>query len=94
MEFVNNHLGQKLKELRGNLSLYEVEKDVGITRISIQRYESGERVPEDRNLEILAEYYQVPFELLKTLIFQNKYPSGSRDFSILKNYVNSEAENS
>lgn len=57
-------LGTKLKELRGDLSLYEVGKATGIDRSDIKKYEESKVLPKPSNLKKLAEYYEVPYENL------------------------------
>ena len=61
-----SRLGQKLKELRGEQSLYEVEKLSGIQRRQLLRYETGQ-MPTLPILHKLADFYQVPYEDLRKL---------------------------
>ena len=80
---VKPKLAQELINLRGEKSLYEVSMACGIHRDTLRKYEAGLKVPEDKNLEILAAFYQVPFSALKILRFDDLYPVGSRDRQIL-----------
>lgn len=89
MKPVKSKVAQRLIELRGEQSIYEVAKSVGIRRSVLQRYEAGERVPEDKNLDLLAAYYEVDFDELKVLVFEDLFPKQSRDRQVLKRWVQS-----
>lgn len=52
-----NYFGNRLKELRGEESLYEVAKAVGIQRTHLKRYEEGKYLPTFKTLEKLTHYY-------------------------------------
>lgn len=57
MGFDRIRMGKTLKELRGEKTLYEVAKAVGVTTSSMYMYESGERIPRDEIKMALANYY-------------------------------------
>jgi transcriptional regulator with XRE-family HTH domain len=80
-------LASKLRELRGEESLYGVSKASGISRGTLYRYEKGTLVPEDSTLEKLAKYYDVPFRELKKLMFADFYPEQSYQREILIEWV-------
>lgn len=64
-------LGEKLRELRGDLSLYEVEKGTGISRKELSRYEQGEYAPSPPKIEKLAELYKVSYDDLRVLYYDD-----------------------
>lgn len=68
-----SHLGDRLKELRGELSLVDVEKGTGLSRIGISRYEQGVNIPEPTNLKKLAEFYEVSYKELRKLYLEDFY---------------------
>jgi transcriptional regulator with XRE-family HTH domain len=80
---VKSKLAQELVRLRGTRSLYEVSMGMGLHRATLLRYEQGRKVPEDHNLQLLAQFYEVSFESLKMLIFTDQFPESSRDRQIL-----------
>jgi transcriptional regulator with XRE-family HTH domain len=82
MDNVKNLLGQKLKELRGNQTLYRAADEMNMNRRQLQRYEEG-RLPEDEPLEKIAVYYNVPFVELKELYFEDLYPQDSKNRDII-----------
>lgn len=59
-------LAGKLKSLRKSKmkSQQDVCEACGIARRSLAGYESGERIPSNKNLLLLAEYYDVPMGYL------------------------------
>jgi transcriptional regulator with XRE-family HTH domain len=87
MTNVNNHLATRLRELRGERSLYKVEEGSGIPRSMLKRYESGENLPEDITLQKLSSFYAVDYAELKTLYFEDFFPSGSLNREILFQWV-------
>lgn len=60
MEFDKVRMGQTLRELRGNRTLAEVAKAVGVTVSAMSMYEKGERVPRDPVKVALSGYYKRP----------------------------------
>jgi len=88
MSNVNNHLGQKLRELRGDKTIYQVAKEVQIDRTQLKRYEEG-RIPADEVLEKLAQFYDVPFDALRIMGFEDQFPVDSRQRQILIKWVKS-----
>ena len=70
-------LGSKLRELRGSKSLYAIERDSGISRGNLLRYEKGTQIPENDALKRLADYFQIEFLELKKLWVADQFPEGS-----------------
>ncbi|MBY0451253.1 MAG: helix-turn-helix transcriptional regulator [Cyanobacteria bacterium] len=68
-----SRLGDRLKELRGTLSLVDVEKGTGLSRIGVSRYEQGENVPNPPNLKKLADFYEVSYKELRKLCLEDLY---------------------
>ncbi len=58
-------LGERLKELRGKRSFYQVGKACGIIPNDVSRYERGERVPTPPILERLSQYFEIPYAELR-----------------------------
>lgn len=75
-------LGAKLRELRGNHSLHEVAAELGVDTSVISRYENGKRAPIPEMLEKLAEYYEVDYESLRELHYDEAIPD-TRERAIL-----------
>lgn len=61
--FDPKEMGQKLVKLRGDKTLEEVSKAIGISKSALSMYEQGNRVPRDPVKLRLAQYYNrsVPF---------------------------------
>ncbi|MCH5195907.1 MAG: helix-turn-helix transcriptional regulator [Oscillospiraceae bacterium] len=49
--------GEKLRELRGNLSQKELANRLGITKSSLAMYERNERIPRDEVKVRIAKYF-------------------------------------
>lgn len=77
-----NHLGTRLKQLRGDRPLNQIEMASGINRGQLRRYEEG-RIPEEKQLLALCAFYNVPYEELKALCFEDLYPLGSQERNAL-----------
>jgi transcriptional regulator with XRE-family HTH domain len=86
MATVKTALGQKLRELRGQNTLYSIAEQMGIHRRQLKYYEDG-RMPDDEPLEKIAAFYDIPFEDLKKLAFEAMFPPESRDRNILVDWV-------
>lgn len=56
------HIADNLKALRGNTSLAEVAKAIGVTPAAMSNYEQGIRIPRDEVKKRLADYYGVSVE--------------------------------
>lgn len=89
MPLVNNYLGQKLTTLRGEKTLYRVEKESGVDRGQLRRYEIGETLPENESLAKLAAFYGVDFKELKMLYFEDCFPDQSQERNLLFEWVQS-----
>jgi transcriptional regulator with XRE-family HTH domain len=87
MKNVNKHLSEKLRELRGERSLYQVGQELNFSRSLLSRYEKGEQTPEDTTLKRLAEYYAVSYEELKKPYFEDLYPKGSEARQVLEAWL-------
>jgi len=88
METVNpSLLAVRLRELRGEKSIYGVAKAAGVSRGTLYRYEQGVLVPEDLTLEKLAKYYEVSFRELKKLMLADMFPTHSVKREILIEWV-------
>ena len=61
---MKDEIGQKLIQLRGARSRYEVAQAVGVSYNAIQMYESGERIPRDHIKIRLAKFYNVSVDEL------------------------------
>ena len=72
-----NLLAAKLRALRANKSLYAIEKESGISRGNLLRYENGMQIPENDSLKRIAAFYQVSFIELKKLWVADLFPEGS-----------------
>ena len=59
-----NELGDFLKKLRGDLSLREAAKRMGIVRTTYSNYEAGNREPDNYTLKILSDFYGVTIDYL------------------------------
>lgn len=86
MSAVNKNLGTRLRELRGDRTVYQIYKASGIDRTQLARYEDG-RLPEPRVLKQLAEFYGIPYFELRALAFEDMFPTGSEDRELLKQWL-------
>lgn len=50
-------IGQRLRMLRGDKLQQEVAEAVGVSKMAVSAYESGDRVPRDEIKIRLAEYF-------------------------------------
>lgn len=57
-------VGKRLKDLRGERSMDEVAKALGITRQAWWKYESGDSTPSDEMKVKIAEYFKVSVNML------------------------------
>jgi transcriptional regulator with XRE-family HTH domain len=73
----NTVLGDKLRLLRGENTLYSIEKQSGISRGTLLRYENGEQVPGNQSLQKLANFYGVDIIALKKLWVADLFPENS-----------------
>lgn len=59
-------VGQRLKRLRGKLSIIELSNKLHLNNSSIvSKWERGERNPKDSALEVYADYFDVPVDWIK-----------------------------
>lgn len=61
-----NIFGERVKNLRKNRSLTQkqVASDLGLGQSAIANYEHGTRFPDERNLRLIAEYFNVSLDYL------------------------------
>ena len=73
-------IGELLRDLRGERTLRDVERNTGISNTYLSNLEQGLRRPGIKTLSTLSEYYEVPLnELLKVadLPHQEDHEDGS-----------------
>lgn len=68
-----SHLSERLRGLRGERSLLDIEKGTGITRVQIMRFEKCIRVPNPKNLRQLAEFFQTTYAELRQLYYDDLF---------------------
>ena len=71
----------KLKELRESkkISQYELAESIHVSRAAISKWEMGNGLPSDVNLEALCEYFEVKEEeLLDIVDYKNKIEIASK----------------
>lgn len=66
-------LGNRLRELRGSSSLYDIQKGTGISRTQIMLYERGEQFPSAQSLKKLALFFDIPYEALRSEYYEDLY---------------------
>ena len=80
----NNNLQifrERLKMLRGNKRLQDVAQDLGISRVTLGYYESGERKPDIEILLRIANYYNVSCDYLLGLTETQSLDMNVREIS-------------
>lgn len=77
-------LQERLKELRGTLSYFDVEKGTGINRGQLRQYEIGELQPTPMMLRKLAEYYDISYEELRFLWLEDFFSEPEERAIVLK----------
>ena len=87
MNVVNSLLSRRLRELRGETPLNQVQSATGVERRLLKFYEEGEKVPGDSNLRKLSSHYKVSFASLKELQLADLYPEGSENREIVVDWV-------
>lgn len=80
-------LGDKLKELRGTRSLYEVGKACKLIPNDVSRYEKGKRVPTPEVLERLANYYGITYKELRKLYYSDILANDEREKEVIVEWV-------
>lgn len=76
-------LGDKLKELRGTRSFYEIGKACKLIPNDISRYEQAKRVPSSEVLDRLAAYFDVTYDELRKLYYDDLFNADSRERKIV-----------
>ena len=64
-------LADQLRKLRGSKTLYQVQQETGLPRITISRYERGENIPSAANLKKLSHYYGCDYKELRILYYND-----------------------
>jgi len=83
-----NSLGAKLRELRGERSMNQIELESGIPRSLVSRYERGTSLPGNVMIRRFSEFYKIDFQILKNLYFDDLFPEGSEEKTFLSNWFN------
>ena len=55
-------VGNELRRLRGNRTIEESAKAIGISKSALAMYERGERFPRDEVKIRIADYYKKPIQ--------------------------------
>lgn len=55
-------IGNRLKDLRGAKTQLEIADAIGVTKMAISQYESGDRIPRDEIKIKLAKYFDKSVE--------------------------------
>ncbi|MBX2859920.1 MAG: helix-turn-helix domain-containing protein [Vampirovibrio sp.] len=76
-------LGDRLRNLRGKLSLLDIQKETGLYRIDIQRFELGAKAPRPHNLKKLAECYELSYKELRKLYYEDLYADDPEELAIV-----------
>lgn len=77
------YLGDKLKALRGDLTLYELERQTGVQRTVLNSYERGKHLPTPKSLEKLAAFYKIPYKELRLLYYRDYYTANPTEAEIV-----------
>ncbi|MEB3286649.1 MAG: helix-turn-helix transcriptional regulator [Vampirovibrionales bacterium] len=78
------HLSRKLRELRGERSLLDIEKGTRISRVQIMRFEKAQRVPNPTNLRQLAEFFNTSYDSLRSLYYEDLFQNKDEQRIVLK----------
>ncbi len=54
----SKRIGEKLRKLRGERTLMDVSRDLGISDAALCAYELGQRIPRDDTKIRIAKYYE------------------------------------
>lgn len=68
-----SRLGAYLEKLRGNLSLFDVQKGTGIHRFAVSKYETGKNIPPPDSMKKLAEFYEISLIELQKRYFEDLF---------------------
>lgn len=77
------NLAARLKELRGDTPLTEIERQTGVPRGNLFRYEQGVYLPKPKVLKALAAYYKLPYKTLKCLYYEDLYSNDAEELEIV-----------
>lgn len=76
-------LGSRLKELRGEKTLYQVGKACNLIPNDVSRYEKGERTPTPAVLKRLAEYFETEYSELRQLYYEDTINTPEEEKALL-----------
>ena len=62
-------IGEKIKQLRksSGLTQQQLGEKIGVSAISIRKYESGDRIPSTTTLKVIADIFNVSLEELRSI---------------------------
>lgn len=83
-----SHLGERLKQLRGDETLHEVGKALGVNSSVISKYEKGFRVPIPAKMQELANYFDISVSELQKLALQDKLEKDLVEIAAFPELVN------
>ncbi len=86
-------LGQRLKELRGSLSLMDIAREVGLSDVQILNYEKGSRNPKKETLKSLAALYDVSYKELRKLHYADLFSKDPEEASIVLEWAKEQRSN-
>jgi transcriptional regulator with XRE-family HTH domain len=86
---VNRKLAEALRTLRGERALNEVEKQTGVSRGNLSRYEQGQYLPRKDVLKKLAAFYEVPYQDLRTLYYEDMFSEDAEEREIVIHWARS-----
>lgn len=81
------YLGERLRELRGELSLMDIARECGLSDVQIMKYEKGQRMPRKETLKKLADLYGVPYSELRKLYYQDVFSSDPEELRIVLDWA-------
>lgn len=80
-------LGNRLKELRADLSLMDIAREVGLSDTQILNIEKGTRKPKKTTLKKLAELYQVSYVELRKLYYTDLFAEDTEEYKIIMEWA-------
>ena len=76
-------LGDRLRELRGDFSLMEIAREVGLSDVQILNFEKGTRKPKKETLKKLAELYDTSYDELRKLYYTDLFETDIEERRII-----------
>ena len=71
---VKKYFGQRLKQLRGDLSQDQLADALGVAQVDVWRWETGKTIPRAERVESIARFFKVDTSFLLSL---HSKPEGS-----------------